>query len=90
MPEYSFFRVQMEIVRQEDGTYSRPVLQLCWKKPILDNNGEPIPPYVEHGITDIVLAEHPELQLLIEQATALAVPITISKLNAPISNPISE
>lgn len=90
MAEYSFFRMQMEVVRQEDGTYSRPILQLCWKKPVVDGNGSPIPPYVEHGITDIVLAEHPELQSLIEQATDLAVPITISKLNTPISNPIPE
>ena len=90
MAEYSFFRMQMEVVRQEDGIYTRPVLQLCWNKPVVDDNGEPIPPYVEQGITDIVLAEHPELQSLIEQATALAVPITISKLNTPISNPIPE
>ena len=88
--DYNFYRMQMEVLRQSDGTHIRPVLQLCWKKPIVDNNGDPIPPYVEHGITDIVLAEHPELQSLIEQATDLAVPITISKLNTPISNPIPE
>lgn len=82
--------MQMEVIRQADGTYIRPVLQLCWNKPVVDNNGAPIPPYVENGITDIVLADHPELQSLIEQATALAVPITISKLSAPISNPIPE
>lgn len=82
---YNFYRMQMEVIRQADGTYARPVLQLCWKKPIVDDNGEPIPPYVENGITDIVLAEHTELQSLIEQATALVVPVAISKLNAPIS-----
>lgn len=90
MSEYSFFRMQMEVVRQPDGTHTRPILQLCWQKPALDNNGDPIPPYVEHGITDIVLAEHPELQSLVEQATALAVPIAINKLNTPISNLIPE
>lgn len=92
MSEYSFFRMQMEVVRQSDGTYSRPVLQLCWKKPIVDENGDPIPPYVENGITDIVLADHPELQSLIEQATALAVPVAVAKLSipTPLFNPIPE
>lgn len=80
MTQHTFFRVQMEIVRQPDGTFTRPILQLCWHKPLLDENNIPIPPYVTNGITDIVLEEHPELQALVESATNLAVPIALEKI----------
>lgn len=71
---YSFFRFQMDIKANEDGTYSRDVLQLCWQKPM------ELPPYVGMGIVDINLAEYPKLKALIEQATALSVPIALEKL----------
>lgn len=77
MNEYhiTFYRMQLEVVfDQATGEYSRPVLQLCWQKPLS------IPPYMENGITDITLSEYPELKALIEQATALAVPIAWEKL----------
>jgi len=70
---YRFFRVQIEVTEEN----TRPVLQLCYQKPI------PNPPYVEIGITDIVLSDHPELQALVEQATGLAVPIALNKLLNP-------
>jgi len=78
MPEsliqgYRFFRVQIEVTKEN----TRPILQMCYQKPI------PNPPYVEFGIVDIVLANHPELQSLVEQATGLAVPIALGQLLNP-------
>lgn len=88
---YNFFRMQMDSTENPDGTYSRDTLQICYKKPIVDENGDPKSPYVELGILDINLSEYPDLKAFIESATALAVPIAIDKLNAPqISNPIPE
>lgn len=90
MPEsliqgYRFFRVQFDVVFDEaTGEHTRPILQLCYQKPI------PNPPYVESGIVDIVLADHPELQTLVEQATGLAVPITLNKLLNPPAPPEPE
>lgn len=75
MDSITFYRGQFNVIYNEaTGEYLRPVLQLCYVKPLS------IPPYAEYGITDIVLADHPEIQQLIEQATALAVPIAISKI----------
>lgn len=77
---YRFFRVQFDILFDETtGEHTRPVLQFCYQKPI------PNPPYVETGIVDITLAEHPEIESLVTQATGLAVPIALNKLlNPPI------
>lgn len=83
MTQPIFFRMQMEIVRNPDKTYSREVLQLCWHRAIVDEFGEPVPPFVENGFTDIILSEHPELQTLVESATSLAVPIAVQKINNP-------
>lgn len=77
---YNFYRMQMDTTENPDGTYSRDVLQLCYKKPIVDNLGNPKSPYVEMGILDINLIEYPELKALIEQATNIAVPIALDKL----------
>lgn len=75
---YRFFRVQFDILFDETtGEHTRPVLQFCYQKPILN------PPYVETGILDITLAEHPELESLVTQATGLAVPIALDKLLNP-------
>lgn len=77
---YNFYRIQMDTTENPDGTYSRDILQLCYKKPILDNLGSPKSPYIEMGILDINLSEYPELKALVESATALAVPIALDKL----------
>jgi hypothetical protein len=80
---YRFFRVQCDsFFNEETGEHTRPVLQLCYQKPI------PSPPYVDTGIIDITLVEHPELQALVEQATGLAVPIALDKLLNPPTPPI--
>lgn len=83
--EVSFFRMQFD-VKFDSSTreYTRPTLELCYQKPI------PHPPFVENGIITIILSEYSDLKTLVEQATALAVPIAISKLNKPISSPIPE
>jgi hypothetical protein len=75
---YRFFRVQFDILFDETtGEHTRPVLQFCYQKPI------PNPPYVETGIVDITLADHPDLESLVTQATGLAVPIALDKLLNP-------
>ena len=82
-----FFRVQMDIKRQPDGSYARDILQLCWERPVLDENNNPVSPFVERGITDLLLADHPELKQKIEEATFMAVPLAITKINTPITDP---
>ena len=89
MNNETFYRVQMDIVRQPDGNHIRNILQLCWERPVLDENNNPISPFVERGITDLVLSEHPELKALVEQATALAVPLAIAKINEPTTESIT-
>lgn len=90
MPEsliqgYRFFRVQFDVIFDETtGEHTRPVLQMCYQKPI------PNPPYVESGIINITLAEHPELESLVTQATGLAVPIALDKLLNPPTPPEPE
>lgn len=83
MMAYNFFRMQMDTTQNPDGTYSRDILQICYKKPIVDENGELKPPYVESGILDINLSEYPDLKALVEEATNLAVPIALDKLLNP-------
>lgn len=72
--------MQMDTTEKPDGTYSRDVLQLCYKKPIMDEQGNPKSPYVELGILDINLSEYPDLKALVESATDLAVPIALEKI----------
>lgn len=72
--------MQMNTTENPDGTYSRDTLQICYKKPIVDENGEPRSPYVKMGILDINLSEYPDLKALVEQATNIAVPIALDKL----------
>lgn len=82
--------MQMDTTENPDGTYSREILQICYKKPIIDENGNPKSPYVESSIVNINLIEYPDLKALIEQATALAVPIALEILSSPPIAPASE
>lgn len=81
--------MQMDTVENPDGSYSRDTLQICYKKPIVDENSNPKSPYVDLGILDINLSEYPDLKALVEQATALAVPIALEILSNPPIAPAS-
>ena len=69
MKEY--YRIELEIRWDKEAQeYKRDELKMHWRKPPAE------PPYIVESGTDIIsLADHPNLALLIEQATNLAIPL---------------
>lgn len=80
---YNFFRCQMEL----DSNGQGDIFQLCWKKPIVDEQGIPKDPYVEIGIFDLDLSSNTEVKEALGQVLSLAIPLATEALNTPPETP---